>query len=237
MGSVRRIAEKSWLEKSVFVSPFSSLSLAWPEDKVVLDITRGTGEDQVATAIMVAQATTLAIVATMAIVVQTTTAIMVGPVIILAGEVITMVVDLITMVAITLADLTIIMATMGAQATTLEVAEVVLITTGAMVGQGTTLAATATMEVVGLITTGTTMEVLDTTPADLITMATTAMVGAVTTQGNRPSGRVGNPGPETNWKVVGPIVGVVAVVVVAVLVIGGICVAKRRYRGVPQSDL
>merc|ERR1712107_612344 len=122
MGSVRRIAEKSWLEKSVFVSPFSSLSLAWPEDKVVLDITRGTGEDQVATAIMVAQATTL------------------------------------------------------------EVAEVVLITTGTMVGQGTTLAATATMEVVGLITTGTTMEVLDTTPADLITMATTAMVGAVTTQ-------------------------------------------------------
>ena len=86
------------------------------------------------------------------------------------------------MVATTLADLTIIMATMGAQATTLEVAEVVLITTGTMVGQGTTLAATATMEVVGLITTGTTMEVLDTTPADLITMATTAMVGAVTTQ-------------------------------------------------------
>merc|ERR1712013_420929 len=168
--SVRRIAEKSWLEKSVFVSPFSSLSLAWPEDKVVLDITRGTGEDQVATAIMVAQATTLAIVATMAMVVQTTTAIMVGPVIILAGEVITMV-----------ADLTIIMAIMGAQATTLEVAEVVLITTGTMVGQGTTLAATATMEVVGLITTGTTMEDLDTTPADLITMATTAMVGAVTT--------------------------------------------------------
>merc|ERR1719403_623239 len=59
---------------------------------------------------------------------------------------------------------------------------VVLITTGTMVGQGTTLAATATMEVVGLITTGTTMEVLDTTPADLMTMATTAMVGAVTTQ-------------------------------------------------------
>merc|ERR1712013_66083 len=146
MGSVRRIAEKSWLEKSVFVSPFSSLSLAWPEDKVVLDITRGTGEDQVATAIMVAQATTLAIVATMAMVVQTTTAIM------------------------------------GAQATTLEVAEVVLITTGTMVGQGTTLVATATMEVVGLMTTGTTMEVLDTTPADLMTMATTAMVGAVTTQ-------------------------------------------------------
>merc|ERR1712013_665264 len=142
MGSVRRIAEKSWLEKSVFVSPFSSLSLAWPEDKVVLDITRGTGEDQVATAIMVAQATTLAIVATMAMVVQTTTAIMVGPVIILAGEVITMVVDLITMVAITLADLTIIMATKGAQATTLEVAEVVLITTGTMVGQGTTQVAT-----------------------------------------------------------------------------------------------
>merc|ERR1711872_808266 len=134
--SVRRIAGKSWPEKSVFVSQFPSLSLAWPEDKVVLDITRGTGEDQVATAIMVAQATTLAIVATMAMVVQTTTAIMVGPVIILAGEVITMVVDLITMVAITLADLTIIMATMGAQ--------------------GTTLAATATMEVVGLITTGTT---------------------------------------------------------------------------------
>merc|ERR1712107_243482 len=127
-------------------------------------------------------------------VVQTTTAIMVGPVIILAGEVITMVVDLITMVATTLADLTIIMAIMGAQATTLEVAEVVLITTGTMVGQGTTLvatatmevvglittgtmegqgttlAATATMEVVGLITTGTTTEVLDTTPADLITM-------------------------------------------------------------------
>ena len=148
---------------------------------MVLDITRGTGEDQVATAIMVAQATTLAIVATMAMVVQTTTAIMVGPVIILAGKVIPMVVDLITM-AITLADLTIIMATMGAQATTLEVAEVVLITTGTMVGQGTTLAATATMEVVGLITTGTTMEVLDTTPADLMTMATTAMVGAVTTQ-------------------------------------------------------
>merc|ERR1712013_773017 len=162
MGSVRRIAEKSWLEKSVFVSPFSSLSLAWPEDKVVLDITRGTGEGQVATAIMVAQATTLAIVATMAMVVQTTTAIMVGPVIILAGEVITMVVDLITMVAITLADLTIITATKG--------------------GQGTTLVATATMEVVGLMTTGTTMEVLDTTPADLMTMATTAMVGAVTTQ-------------------------------------------------------
>ena len=63
-----------------------------------------------------------------------------------------------------------------------EVVEVVLITTGTMVGQGTTLAATATMEVVGLMTTGTTMEVLDTTPADLITMATTAMVGAVTTQ-------------------------------------------------------
>merc|ERR1711962_1781267 len=72
---------------------------------------------------------------------------------------------------------------MGAQATTLEVAEAVLITTGTMVGQGTTLAATATMEVVGLIITGTTMEDLDTTPADLITMATTAMVGAVTTQG------------------------------------------------------
>merc|ERR1711884_83880 len=139
MGSVRRIAgkSKSWPESSVFVSQFPSLSLAWPEDKVVLDITRGTGEDQVATAIMV------------------------GPVIILAGEVITMVVDLITMVAITLADLTIIMATMGAQATTLEVVEVVLITTGTMVGQGTTLAATATMEVVGLMTTGTTMEVLD----------------------------------------------------------------------------
>merc|ERR1712004_545426 len=102
---------------------------------------------------------------------------MVGLVIILAGEVIAMVVDLITMV-----DLTIIMATMGAQATTLEVAEVILITTGTMVGQGTTLAATATMELVGLITTGTTMEVLDTTPADLMTMATTAMVGAVTTQ-------------------------------------------------------
>merc|ERR1711973_372799 len=138
MGSVRRIAGKSWLEKSVFVSPFPSLSLAWPEDKVVLDITRGTGEGQVATAIMV------------------------GQVITLAGEVITMVVDLITMVAITLADLTIIMVT--------------------MVGQGTTMGATATMEVVGLITTGTTMEVLDTTPADLMTMATTAMVGAVTTQ-------------------------------------------------------
>merc|ERR1712013_227866 len=121
MGSVRRIAGKSWPEKSVFVSQFPSLSLAWPEDKVVLDITRGTGEGQVATAIMVAQATTLA------------------------------------------------------------VAEVVLITTGTMVGQGTTLAATATMEVVGLITTGTTMEDLDTTPADLMTMATTAMVGAVTT--------------------------------------------------------
>merc|ERR1712107_668253 len=184
MGSVRRIAgkSKSWPESSVFVSQFPSLSLAWPEDKVVLDITRGTGEGQVATEIMVAQATTLAMVATMAMVVRTTTAIMVGPVIILVGEVITMVVDLITMVAITLADLTIIMATMGAQATTLEVAEVVLITTGAMVGQGTTLAATATMEVVGLITAGTTMEVLDTTPADLMTMATTAMVGAVTTQ-------------------------------------------------------
>merc|ERR1712107_503016 len=181
MGSVRGIAGKSWPEKIVFVSPFSSLSLAWPEDKVVLGITRGTGEDQVATAIMVAQATTLAMVATMAMVVQTTTAIMVGPVIILVGKVIPMVVDLITM-AITLADLTIIMETMGAQATTLEVAEVVLITTGTMVGQGTTLAATATMEVVGLITTGTTMEDLDTTPADLITMATTAMVGAVTTQ-------------------------------------------------------
>merc|ERR1712038_1091458 len=156
--SVRRIAgkSKSWPESSVFVSPFHSLSLAWAEDKVVLDITRGTGEGQVATAIMVAQATTLAMVATMAMVVQTTTAIMVGLVIILAGEVITMVVDLITMVATTLVDLTIIMATMGAQATTLEV--------------------------VGLITTGTTMEVLDTTPVDLITMATTAMVGAVTTQ-------------------------------------------------------
>ena len=149
---------------------------------MVLDITQGTGEDQVATAIMVAQATTLAMVATMAMVVRTTMAIMVGLVIILAGEVITMVVDLITMVATTLADLTIIMATMGAQATTLEVAEDVLITTGTMVGQGITLAATATMEVVGLITTGTTMEVLDTTPADLMTMATTAMVGAVTTQ-------------------------------------------------------
>merc|ERR1711973_112420 len=146
MGSVRRFTGKSWPEKSVFVSPFSSLSLSWPEDKVVLDITRGTGEDQVATAIMVAQATTL------------------------------------TIVAITLADLTIIMATMGAQATTLEVAEVVLITTGTMVGQGTTLAATATMEVVGLMTTGTTIEDLDTTPADLMKMATTAMVGAVTTQ-------------------------------------------------------
>merc|ERR1712200_378506 len=111
MGSVRRIAgkSKSWPEKSVFVSPFPSLSLAWPEDKVVLDITQGTGEDQVATAIMV------------------------GQVIILAGEVITMVVDLITMVATTLADLTIIMATMGAQATTLEVAEVDLITMGTMV--------------------------------------------------------------------------------------------------------
>merc|ERR1712038_258415 len=159
MGSVRRIAgkSKSWPERSVFVSPFPSLSLAWPEDKVVLDITRGTGEGQVATAIMVAQATTLAMVATMAMVVQTTTEIMVGPVIILAGEVITMVVDLITMVATTLADLTIIMATMAAQATTLEVVEVVLITTG-------------------------TMEGLDTTPADLMTMATTAMVGAVTTQ-------------------------------------------------------
>merc|ERR1712004_99007 len=158
--SVRRIAgrSKSWPETSVFVSQFPSLSLAWPEDKVVLDITRGTGEGQVATAIKVAQ------------------------VIILAGEVIIMVVDLITMVATTLADLTIIMATMGAQATTLEVAEVVLITTGTMVGQGTTLVATATMEVVGLITTGTTMEALDTTLADLITMATTAMVGAVTTQ-------------------------------------------------------
>merc|ERR1712038_936228 len=129
MGSVRRIAgkSKSWPESSVFVSPFHSLSLAWPEDKVVLDITRGTGEGQVATAIMVAQATTLAMVATMAMVVRTTTAIMVGLVIILAGEVITMVVDL---------------ATMGAQATTLEVAEVGLITTGTMVGQGTTLAAT-----------------------------------------------------------------------------------------------
>merc|ERR1712004_916191 len=112
MGSVRRIAgkSKSWPEKSVFVSPFPSLSLAWPEDKVVLDITQGTGEDQVATAIMVAQATTLAMVATMAMVVQTTMAIMVDPVIILAGEVITMVVDLITMVATTPADLTIIMA-------------------------------------------------------------------------------------------------------------------------------
>merc|ERR1712004_831454 len=153
--SVRRIAgkSKSWPETSVFVSQFPSLSLAWPEDKVVLDITRGTGEGRVATAIMV------------------------GLVIILAGEVITMVADLITMAATTLADLT-----MGAQATTLEVVEVVLITTGTMVGQGTTLAATATMEVVGLITTGTTMEVLDTTPADLMTMATTAMVGAVTTQ-------------------------------------------------------
>merc|ERR1712107_914528 len=134
-------------------------------------------------------------------------------------------IDLITMVAITLADVTIIMATRVGQGTTLEVAEVVLITTGTMVDQGTTLVATATMEVVGLITTGTTMEVLDTPPADLMTMATTGMVGAVTTQGNRPSGRGGNPGPETNWKVVGPIVGVVAVVVVAVLVIGGICVA------------
>merc|ERR1712211_232846 len=41
--------------------------------------------------------------------------------------------------------------------------------------------------------------------------------------GNRPSGRGGNPGPETSWKVVGPIVGVVAVVVVAVLVIGHMC--------------
>merc|ERR1712004_395680 len=124
MGSVRRIAgkSKSWPEKSVFVSQFPSLSLAWPEDKVVLDITRGTGEGQVATAIMVAQATTLAMVATMAMVVRT------------------------TMVATTLADLTIIMATMGAQATILEVVEVVLITTGTMVGQGTTLAATATME-------------------------------------------------------------------------------------------
>merc|ERR1712156_941438 len=58
-----------------------------------------------------------------------------------------------------------------------------LITTGTtMEALDTTLAATATMEVVGLITTGTTMEVLVTTPADLITMATTAMVGAVTTQ-------------------------------------------------------
>merc|ERR1712107_571483 len=160
MGSARRIAgkSKSWPEKSVFVSQFPSLSLAWSEDKVVLDITRGTGEGQVATAIMVAQVITL------------------------AGEVITMVVDLITMVATTLADLTIIMAIMGAQATTLEVAEVVLITTGTMVGQGTTLVATATMEVVGLMTTGTIMEVLDTTLADLITMATTGMVGAVTTQ-------------------------------------------------------
>merc|ERR1712209_34360 len=121
MGSVGRIAGKlkPWPETSVFVSQFPSLSLAWPEDKVVLDITRGTGEDQVATAIMVAQATTLAMVATMAMVVQTTTAIMVGQVIILAGKVIPMVVDLITM-AITLADLTIIMETMGAQATTLE---------------------------------------------------------------------------------------------------------------------
>merc|ERR1712004_562824 len=109
---VRRIAgkSKSWPEKSVIVSQFPSLSLAWPEDKVVLDITRGTGEGQVATAIMVAQATTLAMVATMAMVVQTTMAIMVDPVIILAGEVITMVVDLITMVATTPADLTIIMA-------------------------------------------------------------------------------------------------------------------------------
>merc|ERR1712047_92213 len=71
---------------------------------------------------------------------------------------------------------------MGAQATTQEVAEVGLITTRTMVGQGTTLVATATMEVVGLITTGTTMEDLDTTPADLITMATTAMVGAVKAQ-------------------------------------------------------
>merc|ERR1712107_847743 len=126
MGSVRRIAgkSKSWPESSVFVSQFPSLSLAWPEDKVVLDITRGTGEGQVATEIMVAQATTLAMVATMAMVVRTTTAIMVGPVIILVGEVITMVADLITMVA-----------TMGAQATTLEVVEVVLITTGTMVGQ------------------------------------------------------------------------------------------------------
>merc|ERR1711872_25890 len=61
MGSVRRIAGKSWPEKSVFVSQFPSLSLAWSEDKVVLDITRGTGEDQVATAIMVVQATTLVI--------------------------------------------------------------------------------------------------------------------------------------------------------------------------------
>merc|ERR1712004_284172 len=155
---VRRIAgkSKSWPEKSVIVSQFPSFSLAWLEDKGVLDITRGTGEDQVATAIMVAQATTLAMVATMAMVVRTTTAIMVGPVI--------------------------IMATMGAQATTQEVAEVGLITTRTMVGQGTTLVATETMEVVGLITTGTTMEDLDTTPADLITMAITAMVGAVTTQ-------------------------------------------------------
>merc|ERR1712107_280300 len=135
-------------------------------------------------------------------VVQTTTAIMVGPVIILAGEGITMVVDLITTVATTLADLTIIMAIMGAQATTLEVAEVVLITTGTMVGQGTTLAATATMEVVGLITTGTTTEVLDTTPADLITMATTAMVGAVTTQvaaGQVAEGATLDPRPTGRW--------------------------------------
>merc|ERR1712004_413908 len=151
MGSVRRIAgkSKSWPEKSVFVSPFPSFSLAWPEDKVVLDITQGTGEDQVATAIMVAQATTLAMVATMAMVVQTTTVIMVDPVIILAGEVITMVVDLITMGATTLADLTIIMATMGAQATTLEVAEVVLITTGTMVGAVTTQVATGQVIMAG----------------------------------------------------------------------------------------
>merc|ERR1712210_296926 len=53
----------------------------------------------------------------------------------------------------------------------------------------------------------------------------------------RPVDDEGNPGEKTNWKVVGPIVGVVAVVVVAVLVVGGVCVAKRRYRGVPQSDL
>merc|ERR1712107_856582 len=111
MGSARRIAgkSKSWPEKSVFVSQFPSLSLAWSEDKVVLNITRGTGEGQVATAIMVAQATTL------------------------------------------------------------EVAEVVLITTGTMVGQGTTLVATATMEVVGLITTGT-MEGQGTTLAATATM-------------------------------------------------------------------
>merc|ERR1712038_1690544 len=53
----------------------------------------------------------------------------------------------------------------------------------------------------------------------------------------RPGDDDGNPEEKINWKVVGPIVGVVAVVVITAMVVGGVCVAKRRYRGVPQSDL